>query len=581
MDIVGVDFGTTNVRVSIWNSDEDTLPEPQFIGSGDEGTTTMPAVVALRRQSNGGVSVVVGEEADSEVDDSNTLVIRNIKRYALSDDTYVNRHLELRNAQNRSPKWPPTWWNPQKHCFQAWGQEFPVWELIGRILGEAFSRTGIGEGLEWRAGCPVHAGLRYRAELNRVLHQITGKGDISWVVEEPVLFLALAHRFASPRLEGSYMVYDLGGGSFDCALVEFLKDNGQMIVYGADGHPLMGGADIDDMLSKRLEYTGQPDLMRKAKERLSDTNPSETLADGTVVTIHDLESTLEDGKFVEESLNSMRDAYIGAKTLWRRSDGEDDPPVGEVITRDHDTGAVRFVWQSTWDDLAKDVDGIILFGGPTKSSHFHRRLSQEFGERKIKSASNLLPTLARTPDLELVGVSMGACYSYQNSYSPLYINRLPARVTLENLQTDDKVEYEPFENLTPTFKPFDVFVSEKLPAQPPLVQSSSYGETIELKIIRPNGDVMCRTFVDKLVNSRLIGYTLRLVIDRFGRVGVEQASEKMAPKRFTIFDNTPWQTEGQIKALQWLIEQQRKYDERQRERGAFYINQLPWEYPTP
>ncbi len=582
MDIVGIDFGTTNVRVSIWDSERDLPPQPQEIGA--DGITTMPAVVALRRQPGGEVSVIVGEEADSEIDDPNEiLVIRNIKRYALSDDAYVNWHLEARSAQMESPKWPPTWWNPQKRCVQVWGQEFPVWDLIGHILEEALDRAGVGEGAEWRAGCPVHAGFSYRAELTRVLQQIMGTGNVNWVAEEPILFLLLVNRLGDldgAPLKGSYLVYDLGGGSFDCALVELRGDNYHMTVHGADGHPLLGGSDIDNMLIAKLGYDGQPDLLRKAKERLSPENPSETLANGTVVTIQDLKSTLRDGKFVDRSRNSIWDAYLGAKLLWKRSDGEDDPPIGEVITRDNETGAVRFVWQSTWDDLAKDVDGIILFGGPTKSQYFYEHLSRIFGTQKVKRASELLPVLIGLPDLELVGISMGACYSYETPYSPMYVNRLPARVTLENLQSGDHVEYAPFENLTPTFKPFDAFVSQELPPQPPLVQCSTYGETVRLTITLPNGEVKCRTFIDKHINRDLMEYTLKLVIDRFGRVGIEQASEKMDPKKFTIFNNPPWQTEQQLRALQNLIRQQQRYEERQQIRGAFYINQLPWEYPT-
>lgn len=585
MDVVGVDFGTTNVRISAWDSDQDLPPQPQVIGLGADGATTMPAVVALRRLPGGEVSVTVGEEADSEIDEANkTLVIRNIKRHALSNDRYVNRHLEVRTAQQASPRWPPTWWNPEKRCVQVWGQEFPVWDLIRNILAEALRRAGVGEGFEWRAGCPVHAGLDYRRELTRVLTQLTGSGSMNWVVEEPILFLILLDKLGSlsdSRIDGSFLVYDFGGGSFDCALVEFQEDDSPMIVYGADGHPLLGGSDVDDMLTEKLGYRGQPDLMRKAKERLSPDTPSETLADGTVLSYNDLESTLVDGGFVEQSLNSIRDAYMGAKVLWKRREGEDDPPVGEVISRDSKTGAEQFVWQLTLSDLTKDVDEIILFGGPTRAPHFRENLSSRFGDRKIKNASEMLPELPGLADLELVGVSMGACYSYEDSYSPLYVNRLPARVTLENLYSGDKVEYEPFDHLTPNFNPFELFRSQEMPPQPALVRFKTFGETIQLTVTLPNGVVESQTFVDKRVNARLIRHTLQLVIDRLGRVGVIQSSEKAGPKKFTVLEDTPWQTGRQRDALQRLFEQQRVYATRRREKGLFYATQLPWEYPTP
>lgn len=582
MYIVGVDFGTTNVRISTWDPGGDRLPQPVTIGSGADGTTAMPAVVALRRLPGGKVSVIVGEEADSEIDDPNdTVVIRNIKRYAVSNDGYVSEHLELANAHEVTPKWPPVWWNPKKHCVEAWGRQFPVWDLIGSILAEAFRRADVGDVFEWRAGCPVHAGLDYREQLTRTLSKITGSGDIDWIMLEPILFMNLIDRLGGvdgARIKGSYLVYDFGGGSFDCALVEIGGDGGRMIVYGADGHPLLGGADIDRALVDRFTYSGQPDLLRKAKERLGPGHRSETLADGTVITLDDIESTLTEGKFVDRSLNSMRDTYMGAKVLWKRGEGEDDPPIGEVLTRDSETGLVRFVREINWDDMVRDVDGIILFGGPTKSPHFRENLSAQFEDRmRIWEASELVGI----EGLELVGVSMGACYSSEESYSPLHVNRLPVRVTLANLHSGDSVEYEPFKSLTRNFSPFDDFVSEQLPEQPALVELGTYGKTIQLTMATPTGDIVNRAFIDSDIDSRLSEHTLKLVIDRLGRVGVEQASGRMSPKRFMIFDDTPWQTSRQRLALQRLLEQQREYERRQGDRTSFYVNRRPWDYPTP
>ena len=32
MRVVGIDFGTSNVRISTWDSDQDLPPEPKLIG---------------------------------------------------------------------------------------------------------------------------------------------------------------------------------------------------------------------------------------------------------------------------------------------------------------------------------------------------------------------------------------------------------------------------------------------------------------------------------------------------------------------------------------------------------------------
>ena len=80
MQIVGVDFGTTNVRIAVWDSSEpNSVPQPVEF----DGSTTMPAVIAFQRQPNGDVSTVVGVGADGLEDGDDTLVVRNIKRWAV------------------------------------------------------------------------------------------------------------------------------------------------------------------------------------------------------------------------------------------------------------------------------------------------------------------------------------------------------------------------------------------------------------------------------------------------------------------------------------------------------------------
>ena len=576
MQIVGIDFGTTNIRISTWDSEGDLPPNPQPIGV--EGTTTMPAVVALHRESGGEIKIIVGEDADGLQDDTNeTLVIRNIKRNALSSDAYVAWHLEARNSLQEEAKWPPQWWNPDKDCVQAWGQEYRVWDLIHELLDEALRRAGVAGEFEWRAGCPVHAGYEYRKGLADTLERLSGVGELDWITEEPILFLTLARELESLK-EGSYLVYDIGGGSFDCALVQISAT--EMLVFGADGHPFLGGADIDEHLREKLEYTGQLVLLRQAKERLSPANPSEALGDGTIISEANVNATLEELGFLGKSLSTMRDSYISAKTLWKRPRGQDNPPVGEIITRNPD-GGIRHVWKLSLNDLAHDIDGVILVGGPTNSAHFKDHLSDKFGPDNILTPSELLPTLAATPDIELVGVSMGACYSYRGTYSPLYLNRLPALVSLENLETGDAVEYTPFQSFASRFAPFSPYMSEPLRLKQAIVRSPKYPKSLRLTITLPNGVVANQAFIDNELNMRQIGTELKLVIDRFGVVGVRQESERHSPRTIRVFNRPPWQTGYQEIALQRLLEQEREYEDEMKRRGSTNVTRHPWDYPTP
>ena len=71
--IVGVDFGTTNVRIAQWDVEEGGNPTSLVVGQ--ESPLTMPAVIAFERQENGEVSYKLGEEADALEDARNVEVV--------------------------------------------------------------------------------------------------------------------------------------------------------------------------------------------------------------------------------------------------------------------------------------------------------------------------------------------------------------------------------------------------------------------------------------------------------------------------------------------------------------------------
>ncbi len=543
MQVVGIDFGTTNIRIATWDAEAGGSPQPQRIDQAGEGRA-MPAVIALERAAGGEIIKLFGEDADAREDDPNArIVIRNIKRLAADSDSYVRWHLEARNAQAESPRWPPSWWNPASRTIEAWGKSYPVWELISELLAEALRRADIDGPYEWRAGCPVHTDLEYRQSLTDALSRATGvTGRSSWVIEEPSLFLLAAEQLSSAAeterpislSSGSYLIYDMGGGSFDCALIE-TREGSQTRIYGANGHPLLGGADVDELLAEKLRFAGERSVLRKAKEDRNRSNPSETLSDGTTVTLDAVESVLKEGRFVEKSMSVARDAYIGAKLLWKREEGPDDPPVGEVLQKKRGSGEVRFVWQLLWEDLANDVDQIILFGGPTKSEYFRESLARHFGD-KITTAQDMDPA---DYDLAITGASIGACYAFaspREGFVPLYVNRIPASISLEDTQTGDKVEYQAFQHLASPAMPLKNFVSQPL-AVPWVSQpggSKRYKLTVDLvnKVdyaneADPDNGSVEPLYIDHLFPLHLHDQSFRFIIDSFGRVAIMRESPNL------------------------------------------------------
>ena len=547
MQVVGIDFGTTNIRISTWDTDEpNEAPVPQILGVGD--SRIMPAVVAFRQQQNGEVEIIVGDDADGLEEGPNQRVFRNLKRCALDSDPYV--HQRLANL--------PEEWDSDARCLKVWGQEYPVKDLISRMLKSALDTAGVGAGFEWVVGCPVHAGLEYRTELAQIITELGGieTGALNRIVEEPILLLVAAYHLGQLEAGSSYLVYDLGGGSFDCALAQIEEESDDsdelaMVVYGARGDPGLGGSDIDTALKDALEHTGGMGLLRAAKEAISPTNLEQPLPGGKTLTWPTFEEVVKQLRFIFKTTVTMRETYRDARVVWHQTD--ENAPVGEIVRRNPDTGVVRFVDQLGWEDLIDDVDGIILCGGPTKSPLFSEALREKFGEKKVIAISDLIPS--EIVDAELTAISVGACYAYENQYNPLYVNRLPVRIELEDMVTGDKVEYEPYTHFDRSFgSRANDFVTpgflskDREDSHPPA--SGRY----ELTVTRPNVEVPeQQLMVDGYIDNEPMNFTLRLIINRLGQIGVEQQSANSAPRKYPVVtEELPWQTETQRRAFKQL-----------------------------
>lgn len=547
MQVVSVDFGTTNVRIATWDdSKSDQLPDSLQVGQG--GASTMPAVIAFQRQTGGAVTTIVGEDADGLEDTANTLVVRNIKRWALASDPFVRWHLESRVAP-----WP-TWWNPQTRSVDVWGQEFPVREVIRHILAESFRRAGLTGDFEWRAGCPVHAGLEYRSELAQVMSEFGDGKKVASVIEEPILFLVLANQLGTLE-PGSYLVYDLGGGSFDCALAEVESDR-RMIVYASHGHPLLGGVTIDERLTEKLGYSGPPSLLRIAKEQVTRSNPIQAVDADTSVTWNDIVDVLNEEMFLEKTVVAMREAYIAAKVIWKREQGA--APIGPIV-------------QCRLPDLSgafdKDEVTIILYGGPTKFPLFREGLAAKFGDERVIAAKELLPPEILNP--ELTALSMGACYASADGHSPLYISRLPARVTLRNTKSGEKVEYKAYQHFVDDFNPAKPFISRcRLPkaavdAEFELSVANADGAVLESKLVEFSpGDIP-----PPAVRSP------RLEIDTLGQILIDNNGS-----RWVEIESPPWQTGRQREVRDAIIEAERQHERNAKRRLHHYITVNPFRW---
>ena len=197
------------------------------------------------------------------------------------------------------------------------------------------------------------------------------------LLQEPVA-AALAYGFLESEADGYWIVYDLGGGTFDVALLQ-LRD-GMIRVANHCGDNVLGGKDIDNLILDRIllpaiadefgieDFNRGNDLWKfaippiryhaeQAKIDLSRSSSAEIYLDTAVYASDGV--TLEISGFEYEL---TREAV--------------DPLVESIVARSINT--VRDLLSDSHVN-ATAIEKLILVGGPTQYCLFRDALASEFG----------------------------------------------------------------------------------------------------------------------------------------------------------------------------------------------------------
>ena len=343
---IGIDLGTTNSLVATVRHG---LP---VVLADAEGRPLVPSVVRYA-----GDGTVVGYAALEQASSDARNTIRSVKRLMgrgledLADDRrYPYRFVDTSGViriDTRS------------------GVRTPV-EVSAEIL------KALRERAEASLGGPVDgAVVTVPAYFDDAQRQATK--DAATLAGLPVLRLlneptaaAIAYGLDNAA-EGTYVVFDLGGGTFDVSILKLTR--GVFEVLATNGDSALGGDDFDHRVfcwaleESKLPPLGAADARRlmskarEAKEMLTGHDAAPivaTLADGTRV-----DATLSAATFTEITRNLV------AKTL---------APVRRAL-RDA--------------KLAPgDVDGVVLVGGATRMPQIRRAVAELFGQPPL---TNLNP----------------------------------------------------------------------------------------------------------------------------------------------------------------------------------------------
>lgn len=340
---VGVDLGTTNSLVAtLRNAIPECLPD-------DAGRTMLPS--AVRYAEDGAIEV--GHAALAHRGDDPLNTITSVKRFmgrAMSD---------LREeAAARYQFAPPTEANRGSiRIITRQGEVTPV-EVSAEILRVLRERA------EATLGGPLHgAVVTVPAYFDDAQRQATKDAariaglDVLRLLNEPTA-AAVAYGL-DRRSEGTFVVYDLGGGTFDVSVLRLTRGVFEVLATAGDTH--LGGDDFDQTLAQHafaswgltraLSPAGQANLLaaaRVAKEALS-TDQAATLR-------------VNWGCGFDSSLEVTREQFESLTA----------PLVERTLS------LVRRTLRDARLAVA-DVDAIVLVGGATRMPQVRRALTGFFG----------------------------------------------------------------------------------------------------------------------------------------------------------------------------------------------------------
>jgi molecular chaperone DnaK len=210
----GIDLGTTNSCIAKYDQGKvEVFKNP--IGHKE----TLPSVVAFRKQR-----IIVGEKAKDYLEKDPHNVVGSFKRKMGTSETF---HIESLD-ENKTPI-----------------------ELSAQVLKELKTFVYTGEQVD-------AAVITIPASFDTIQSNATKKAGFQagfsevFLLQEPIAAsLAYANKEDDNDIEeGQWLVYDLGGGTFDVALV-MIKD-GEMKVVDHQGDNFLGGLDFDNRIIEKI-----------------------------------------------------------------------------------------------------------------------------------------------------------------------------------------------------------------------------------------------------------------------------------------------------------------------------------------
>ena len=376
---IGIDFGTSNSLVSYFNENE----KVQII-SYKNGHKITPSIISLDQDGN----ILIGNEAKNGQN-----IISSIKRI-------IGKKLEEIENKEQLPFEIITENDLVKVKF---GQQYLAATEIAakiihklKIIAQNYFKEEITEAV---ITVPAYFNEKSKSEIKKAA-KIAGL-NVLRLINEPTA-AALAYGLDN-QSHGIFLVYDLGGGTFDISILKLT--NGVFRVLGVSGDSDLGGDDFDkliynqiisDLKLENLKRNEKLKLIEIAKKIKEEFLTSEKITKNITISGKEQQFSLNINEFKKLSANLVN------KTL--------------SLT----TNLIKELKLSQ-----SEIDGIILVGGSTKLPLIFQKLSEIYGQEKI--FTNLNPD-----EIVAMGAAIQA-HSLTFGSKNLLLDVVPLSIGLETI----------------------------------------------------------------------------------------------------------------------------------------------------
>jgi molecular chaperone DnaK len=344
--VIGIDLGTSNSAAAVMEGDRPVII-PSAEGAGVSSGKAFPSYVAFTKDGQ----LLVGEPARRQAAINPEGTIQAAKRKMGTDYKY-----------------------------KLLGKEYTPQQISGFILqkikrdAEAFLGDKVEEVV---ITCPAYFDDNQRTA-TKDAGEIAGLRVLR-IINEPTA-ACLAYGLEKSGKELKILVFDFGGGTLDVTIMEMWKEGGFKVV-ATSGDTQLGGTDMDNVF---IEYVAKEFLRETGIDLRKDRMAIQRLREAAEKAKVELSSTLT----TDINLPFITADASGPKHLTMSVNrAKLEELVGPIIERcrgplEQATNDARTALEKEGTSFsAKDIDKIIMVGGPTRMPIVQKFVEDYFGKK--------------------------------------------------------------------------------------------------------------------------------------------------------------------------------------------------------